>query len=508
MQERGWRWWLCLAVLAGVIGLHLPFVMADAEASLGFSRGPWTDEGLYTAQVRNALRTGTLDLAESDGVIKEPLYALLSWGVLKGVGDSMTVMRLAMLGVSTLLLAVVASGRSTLGRAVLVGVPVLALSYYPFHYAHLALVEMTAAFLIVGALWAVHQRLLGAGRWTWGVSALLIFVAYGLKVQFVYAAAIPPMAFVLAFVLAGLLDSGEWRAQWRQALTNVVGASVAAVVMAGVFAVGWYWPNRVLMKFVLGAQSSRGSSSVSQLLHSLADNLQTLVMDRRLWAVWLLVLVGVAAAVVAWRAVRVNKAQQRHWVALMAPPAAWVLIELHKLTLSYLPSRYFLSLVMALGLLGAAGLCAAWMWAERNPARTQRPASVSWRHAVVVVLVLVLGLDARDYAKAYERRTYAIRDTQRRLAADERWNDQLVIGPWASTLFWGSGAITKPVWKGYFNDGDMLRTLKPVAILSEPDQGDSEGAYQAAGLTLPQPPLWSVTVRDWTVNVHAPATAQ
>lgn len=508
MQERGWRWWLCLAVLAGVIGLHLPFVMADAEASLGFSRGPWTDEGLYTAQVRNALRTGTLDLAESDGVIKEPLYALLSWGVLKGVGDSMTVMRLAMLGVSTLLLAVVASGRSTLGRAVLVGVPVLALSYYPFHYAHLALVEMTAAFLIVGALWAVHQRLLGAGRWTWGVSALLIFVAYGLKVQFVYAAAIPPMAFVLAFALAGLLDSGEWRAQWRQALTNVVGASAAAVVMAGVFAVGWYWPNRVLMKFVLGAQSSRGSSSVSQLLHSLADNLQTLVMDRRLWAVWLLVLVGVAAAVVAWWAVRVNKAQQRQWVALMASPAAWVLIELHKLTLSYLPSRYFLSLVMALGLLGAAGLCAAWMWAERNPARAQRPAAVSWRHAVVAVLVLVLGLDARDYAKAYERRTYAIRDTQRRLAADERWNDQLVIGPWASTLFWGSGAITKPVWKGYFNDGDMLRTLKPVAILSEPDQGDSEGAYQAAGLTLPQPPLWSVTVRDWTVNVHAPATAQ
>ncbi|REG21568.1 ArnT family glycosyltransferase [Roseateles depolymerans] len=502
-QERGWRWWLCLAVLAGVIGLHLPFVMSDAEASLGFSRGPWTDEGLYTAQVRNAMRTGTLDLAESDGVIKEPLYALLSWGVLKGVGDSMTVMRLTMLGLSTLLLAVVASGRSTLGRAVLVGLPVLALSYYPFHYAHLALVEMTAAFLVVGALWAVHQRLLGAGRWTWALSAVLIFVAYGMKVQFVYAAVIAPVAFVLAWIL----NPDEWRTGWRAALANVVGSSVAAAVMAGVFAVGWYWPNRVLMKFVLGSQSSRGSSSLSQLLHSLADNLHTLATDRRLWAVWLLVLVGLAAAAVAWRAVRVNKAQQRQWVALMAPPAAWVLIELHKLTLSYLPSRYFLSLVMALGLLGAAGLCAAWMWVERNPARAKRNASVSWRHAVVAALVVVLGLDARDYAKAYERRSYAIRDTQRRLAAEERWNDQLVIGPWASTLFWGSGAITKPVWKGYFNDGDVLRSLKPAAILSEPDQGDSDGAYQAAGLTLQQPPLWSVTVRDWTVNVHAPAAA-
>lgn len=503
MQERGWRWWWCLAVLAGVMALHLPFVMADAEASLGFSRGPWTDEGLYTAQVRNALRTGTLDLAESDGVIKEPLYSLLAFGVLKGVGDSMTVMRLTMLALSTLLLAVVASGRSPLSRAVMVGVPVLALSYYPFHYAHLALVEMTAAFLIVGALWAVHQRLLGAGRWTWAVSALLVFVAYGMKVQFVYAAAIAPLAFALAWVL----NPDEWRTGWRAAVANVLGASAAAVIMAAVFAIGWYWPNQALMKFVLGAQSSRGSASTTQLMHSLADNLHTLLMDRRLWAVWLLVLVGLAAAVLAWRAVRVNPAHRRQWVALMAPPAAWVLIELHKLTLSYLPSRYFLSLVMALGLLGAAGLCAVWMWAARHPDRVQRHAPISWRPAVVAVLVIVLGLDARDYAKSYERRSYAIRDTQRRLAAEGRWNDQLVIGPWASTLFWGSGAITKPVWKGYFNDGEVLRGLKPAAILSEPDQGDSEGAYQAAGLTLPQPPLWSVTVRDWTVNVHAPVAA-
>ena len=497
--QNGWRVWVALAVWVLVMVAHAPFVQADADASLGFSRGPWTDEGLYTAQVRNALQTGTLDLAESDGVIKEPLYALLAYGVLGGIGDSMTVMRLAMLGLSTLILAWVASGRTPLSRAVLLGLPVLALSYYPFQYAHLALVEVTASFLILASLWAVHQRLRGAGRWTWGVSALLVFVAYGMKVQFVYAAAIPPLAFFMAW----LLNAGAWRATWRSALMDVAGAGGAAAVMAGVFAVAWYLPNRALMRFVLGSQSSRGSSSFTQLMHSIATNTQDLLMDRRLWGVWLLLLVGLAAAVVARRAVRSHPHLQRQWAALMGPPAAWVLIELHKLTLSYLPSRYVLSLVMALGLLGACGLYAAWHWVERRPDRAERNATASWRHGVAAVLVVVLGLDVRDYAKALERRTYVIRDTQQRLAAESRWNGQLVIGPWTSTLFWGSGALTKPVWKGYFNDGETLRQLRPVAIASEPDEGDSEGAYQAAGMTLAQPPLWSVTVRDWTVNLHS-----
>ncbi len=502
--QSGWRGWVALAVWIAVVAFHAPFVMADADASLGFSRGPWTDEGLYTAQVRNALQTGTLDLAESDGVIKEPLYALLAYGVLGGIGDSMMVMRLTMLGLSTLILAWVASGRAPLSRAVLFGLPVLALSYYPFHYAHLALVEVTASFLILAALWTVHQRLHGAGRWTWGVSAVLIFVAYGMKVQFVYAAVIPPLAFVMAW----LMNAGARRATWRNALMDVAGSSAAAAVMAGVFSVAWYLPNRALMRFVLGSQSSRSSSSFTQLLHSVAINTQDLLMDRRLWGVWLLVVVGIAAAVVAWRVVRIHPDQQREWVALMGPPTAWVLIELHKLTLSYLPSRYVLSLVMALGLLGACGLYAAWHWVERRPDRAARQATWSWRHGVVAVLVVVLGLDIRDYAKAMERRSYVIRDMQQRLAAEGHWKGQLVIGPWTSTLFWGSGALTKPVWKGYFNDGETLRRLQPVAIASEPDEGDSEGAYQAAGMTLAQPPIWAVTVRDWTVRLHPAAQTQ
>jgi|GEM_PF-4355913 len=529
----GLPWLTFVIVLLALIGLHLPFVASDAEASLGFSRGPFTDEGLYTAQVRNAMRTGTLDLAESDGVIKEPLFSLVAWGVLAGVGDSLVVMRMAMLILSSVLLAWLVTGRSPLSRAVLVGLPVLALSYYPFHYAHLALVEVTAAVLIMAALWGVQQRLNGGSAWAHVLSALLIFMAYSMKVQFVYAAAIPPVAFVIAWgmnVLSG-------RRTGRRALLDVVGTSAAAVLFAAVFVVGWYLPNRPLMSFVLGAQTSRRSSSLAQVVSSLGDNLHMLVSDRRLWAVWLVVLVGVVAAAAAWRATRRRDAAWENYVALVAPPAAWVLLELHKLTLSYLPSRYFLSLVLALGLLGSAGLYGAWRWAgagrhgdrddgrhmpegalARDSAQTRGTARAEvtndsragWRgrgwagFALPVVLVLVLVLDARDYANAHQRRAYVIRDTQQRLAAEGRWENKLVMGPWAATLFWGSGAITKPVWKDYFNDGEPIRALRPVALVSEPDQEDSEGAFKGSGVALVEPPLLSVKVRDWTVNVYEP----
>ncbi|WAC75256.1 hypothetical protein OU995_11375 [Roseateles sp. SL47] len=501
-----------MIVLVGVLSLHLPFVTSDAEASLGFSRGPWTDEGLYTAQVRNAMRTGTLDLAESDGVIKEPLFSLFAWGVLSGVGDSLTVMRLAMLALSSVVLALLVAGPSPLSRAVLVGLPVLALSYYPFHYAHLALVEVTASLLIIAALWGVQRRLMGGGAWTFVCSALLIFLAYSMKVQFVYAAAIPPLAFVLAWGM----NVGQWGVGWRRAAINVAGASGAAVAFALVFLAGWYWPNRALMSFVLGAQTSRRSSSWTQLVHSLADNLHMLATDRRLWAVWLVLLVGLGAAAVAWRAVRRTGIQrgedarqsetERLYVALMAPPVAWVLIELHKLTLSYLPSRYFLPLVMALGLLGAAGLYAAWRWGGRSAHQAGRFQPSPWGYAGFAVLMMTLVLDGRDYANAYQRRAYAVRDAQVRLAADGQWENKLVMGPWAATLFWGSGALTKPVWKDYFNDGDAIQQLRPVAIVSEPSEDDSEGAFKASGVVLMEPPILTVKVRDWTVNVHGPST--
>ncbi|SEK40434.1 hypothetical protein SAMN05216359_101713 [Roseateles sp. YR242] len=514
-------------VFLALLGLHLPFVASDAEASLGFSRGPFTDEGLYTAQVRNAMRTGVLDMAESDGVIKEPLFSLFAWGVLTVFGDSWLVMRAAMLALSSALLAVLVTGRSPLCRAVLVGLPVVALSYYPFHYGHLALVEMTASLLIIGALWGVQQRLNGGSAWALVLSALLIFLAYSMKVQFVYAAAIPPVALVLAWGMNVSVGRGLDRPTARRALVDVVGASVAAVGFAAVFVLGWYLPNRALMSFVLGAQTSRRSSSLEQLVASVRDNLHMLATDRRIWAVWLALVVGLVVAVVAWRALRravraaagrraVQLQAEAAWgdfVGLMAPTAAWALIELHKVTLSYLPSRYFLPLIMALGLLGAAGMYAAWRWGRRSrvpgPERGAGAGRGGWEGrrwasvSLAGVLGLTLVLDARDYANAHQRRAYVIRDTQAALAAEGRWENQLVMGPWAATLFWGSGAITKPVWKDYFNDGPRIQALRPVVLVSEPDQEDSERGFENSGMVMAEPPLRSVKVRDWTVNVYA-----
>src|SRR3954471_7830586 len=70
--------------------LQIPFLTADADINLGASRGPWTDEGMYTMQVRNALLTGTIDINETDGLIKEPLFSVMAFAILGGIDNSMT----------------------------------------------------------------------------------------------------------------------------------------------------------------------------------------------------------------------------------------------------------------------------------------------------------------------------------------------------------------------------------------------------------------------------------
>src|SRR5688572_14675694 len=55
--------------------LHLPFFNADPDTNISFSRDAFTDEGLYTSQVRNYLLTGEFHLEESDAAVKTPLFS-------------------------------------------------------------------------------------------------------------------------------------------------------------------------------------------------------------------------------------------------------------------------------------------------------------------------------------------------------------------------------------------------------------------------------------------------
>jgi len=53
---------------------HLPFLDADPDINISYSRGPFTDEGLNTIQIRNLVNHGELNIEECDNLLKTPLF--------------------------------------------------------------------------------------------------------------------------------------------------------------------------------------------------------------------------------------------------------------------------------------------------------------------------------------------------------------------------------------------------------------------------------------------------
>ena len=86
--------YLFIIMMALLFAAHLPFLQADPDIHISFSRGPFTDEGLNTIQVRNWVNHGQLDLAECDNLLKTPLLGLPLALTYKLFGATLAVSRL------------------------------------------------------------------------------------------------------------------------------------------------------------------------------------------------------------------------------------------------------------------------------------------------------------------------------------------------------------------------------------------------------------------------------
>src|SRR3954454_5953921 len=187
--------------------LQIPFLTADADINLGASRGPWTDEGMYTMQVRNALLTGTIDINETDGLIKEPLFSVMAFAILGGIDNSMTAMRSAGLAYCCFMLALLASGENPFSYMLRICIPIGFLSYYPLQYSHLAMVEMSACVSVLLSIFFIYMRLTGGGIWNLYLASAFALITYAFKIQFVYVAIVPPLAVLINLVLKKVLRS-------------------------------------------------------------------------------------------------------------------------------------------------------------------------------------------------------------------------------------------------------------------------------------------------------------
>ena len=88
---------LLLFLIFIVFLLHFPFLNADPDINISTSMGPFTDEGLYTSNIRNLIHQGSYDFELSDVPVKSPVFPFLFYIPFVLAGTKLIVARLTVL---------------------------------------------------------------------------------------------------------------------------------------------------------------------------------------------------------------------------------------------------------------------------------------------------------------------------------------------------------------------------------------------------------------------------
>lgn len=458
--------WLALLLL---FLLHLPFLSKDPDKQVDIhTRGAWTDEGLYASQILNFLETGTLDLHENSTLVRGPLFNLAQLPVFLISGPSRAAARLLVL-LSLLAASFLLFRKQPFRAALWIFTAVLLLQYQVFHFSHYAMAEMMIVATILMALHFYTRAVSGEAK---VVSQLLwasffLFAAYGLKIQYLYAAGILPLALAFDWLQA-LFQRRDAQAGFRLFWIG----STFSLAWAGLYFLAWYLPNADFYTYIMGSEvNGRYPEGLAGMWTLVRFNIEHLVWTpatRLLLLGFIASLFFLMAAAIGKPGIFREKYRHPWWPFLLA----WLMLELHKLPMNYLPNRYLLSLFVLAGLFSA--LLGARLWHKGG---------IVSRSIVLLLSGLLLGINMHYYMRSLHSRSEELTVVNEYLRQQDL-RGKVVLGSWAPALCWGTRAVTKPVWKDYFNDEDPIRRFAPAMIISETDEEDSNEAYRSQGIHL------------------------
>jgi hypothetical protein len=477
---------LALPICIGLfIALHLPFIQADPDGLLAWgSRGAYTDEGLYTSQVRNYVNQGSFDINETDGFAKAPLFSAYLLPFLAIFGTHLWVARLAiLLFFAFTLYCFIKKKISQRYQALAVGT--IGLQYMVFNYSHFAMAEILAASCIVWILY-FYLSYIRTGKLlpvTWatlfGIAAVLV------KSNHLYVVAILPMVLGITLLYDLIKKHDTLQKNIRAlGLTILMNTASAALVYLLI-----YLPNKALyLKIYNQEVSTKFESTTKQLIERMGHNWDAISSAPEL-SIPLTILAVLAILFLASKGPYFKEKKPTQSLHLLLFSSIWLLVEMHKLTVLYLPSRYLVPGFLVVSIMIVALLD------QIDFSRLKRIGQI------VSALTIFIGL--YYYGQAYNRRCFVIHDMNNYVASIAKPN-RVILGSWAGTACWESKNITMPVWENYFNDWGFMEKHHPQAIITEVDEQDAEKIYTKRGIDLKaqSDSARVFTIGGWQVSVN------
>lgn len=477
---------IVLLFLLIVLMAHTPFLAADPDIHLSGSRDAFTDEGLNTSQLRNYINHGYLDFWESDNLVKTPLFNLLLFLPLQLFGTKIIIARLTIL---LLIFSILLLLSTHLYFRQLV--PFLCLTtliqYHVFQYSHYSLSEMLSVSLIAaGLIYLIHFISNSMqNHLTLFIATLLLALAFFVKIQFIYIIPLIPATVILCRIIFGQKTIAPFFGY-----SPVFFSILLIIVFLSFYLLTWYFPHREIFNYVLQEEAAGKYASLENSIRTFAFNTVCVLFSSSTWMINSLFICCFLTGCLLWKL-----GAGFQFKVAFAVSTCWLILELHKLTMIYLPSRYLVSYYFSGGLLSSIVL-AELMYNVLY--------KTAWKISGILLLFAFILVNGFDYAAMYASRAFKTKEINVYFAhtlADKK--DALVLGPWAPAFTWDSKVISRPVWYHFMNDEHVLQQ-HPAAILSEPDEEESNQAYQQHDLRLDEhaDSVKHFTIGRWEVIIY------
>ncbi|MBN4061740.1 hypothetical protein JYU20_00905 [Bacteroidales bacterium AH-315-I05] len=229
--------------------------------------------------------------------------------------------------------------------------------------------------------------------------------------------------------------------------------TVFTILFLAIYFLAWYWPNADFYDYVMGNETGKRFPSSDLLWKTLHFNWTKFLWVEELW-------IHITAFVFALPVCFVFMRKQKNSLTpLFVFSLIWLIVELHKIPMTYLPKRYILSLIFVMGILISLGLCLL------------IKSKGKLKYGIIGVALLIGLYNTKVNAKAFLRKSYDLKAINDYLANCE-FDERLVIGTWSSSCSWNSNVRTIPVFYEYLNDIEPIKTFKPRLVVTETGNTD------------------------------------
>lgn len=447
-----------LTVTLLLLVMHLPFMLSDPDPLVSLmSRGPWTDEGLNTVQVRNFVNHGNLAIGECDNLIKTPLFGFVLVPFYTVLGTEIWVGRAVVLLSVLLVLWAMLAYRPT--RSFAIAFAFLGLmQFHLFHSSHYSMAEMMGVALLLSGIFMLRLAHRHEQRLWYAAASMAFGLAFLSKVTFGYALLLPFVARYFLF----LYERSRGQDSIRDLLADTSIMAVVTGCFASVFYFKWYKVHKDVFDLVKADQGN-DRFDLATAWERVQFNWEHYISIEG-FAPFLVL--GALALIMVVR----TSGRGRGDRAMLCGLLAWILLESHRLLLVNPPSRYLIPLFAALLAFTAFGI-------------TQWKEAPSRRFFAIMFIIGFSFYNLSHYRDSLKRRTFVMEDIRSYLAQYDLRNEK-VLGVWATGVADRSGAYALPVWNGFMNHVDPIGTHRPRIVMTEHDEAESSGAFRDQGIDL------------------------